>query len=116
MSHPPDWLSEPCPSWCCGDHEGQEHPADRRHFSDLPTVPVTTLVRHVSADHPSTIERDAAATDFTVELSRYVGDQDIWLFVGDEGEGIEVSLESARRLHRAMDEVLHAESTPQSSP
>lgn len=41
----PDWLDEPCPNWCHGDHTGQELPADRYHLSDQVLVPVITKER-----------------------------------------------------------------------
>lgn len=30
----PEWLDEPCPAWCHGDHSGQDFEADRKHLSE----------------------------------------------------------------------------------
>src|SRR5699024_8393614 len=38
----PEWLDEPCPAWCHGDHSGQDFEADRKHLSETVTVPVIT--------------------------------------------------------------------------
>ena len=36
----PEWLDEPCPNWCHGDHSGQDFREDRKHLCEQVLVPV----------------------------------------------------------------------------
>ncbi|WP_374699909.1 DUF6907 domain-containing protein [Microbacterium sp. B24] len=84
-----------CPSWCSGDHEGQDHAQDRYHFSPQVLVPVVTTER---GTRPG-----AEATEFAVLASQPVGQAtDIWVAVVGERQFIEVTVESAVRLHVAL--------------
>ncbi|MGO1292286.1 MAG: DUF6907 domain-containing protein [Micrococcaceae bacterium] len=93
----PDWLTEPCPSWCCGDHRGQHHPADRVHFSEARLVPVIERLR---ARDPSSgeIQVYASACDAALVAVQAVGERDVWVSIGTEEHQVEVSVESIRRL------------------
>lgn len=33
----PFWQIEPCPTWCIDGHEDDDHPDDRKHYSDWHT-------------------------------------------------------------------------------
>lgn len=92
-----DWLTEPCPSWCCRDHRGQHHPADRVHFSDAQLVPVIERLRaHDFASGEICLY--ASACDAALMAMQPVGDRDVWVSIGTEKHQVEVSVESIRRL------------------
>lgn len=99
----PSWLDEPCPTWCAGLHDEAEQPADRRHASYHPTVPVIRIDdRDTDQQTP---RRFVAADEFELVRHRQVGDAEEWVYLGDgEGSGqrLEITIESARRLARAL--------------
>ena len=94
----PDWLDEPCPSWCEGDHSGQQFPADRRHQTELRIVPVVERNRRWRAAEYGGCAKLIDAGELHVLAVRDLDDADIWVVVANDQQRIEVSLESARRL------------------
>lgn len=106
MSERPEWLNEECPPWCRGDHSGQEMPTDRLHASAIDGVPVITMNRHRPAEPGRELLRVVEASEFDVTRHRFVGDAETWVSVGDDQQHIELTLESARRLHIALGRVL----------
>ena len=139
-----DWNYSPsdCPSWCCGDHEGQMHPEDAIHSSCLPPQPVISRTRaeqgaawdqvdlwsQDAPPAPQTAREDSEpfidpfapslqrenregpfideATYFDVVRMQWVAGGDEWLFVGDGRSSWLITLESARRIFRAMGQIL----------
>lgn len=100
----PEWLVEPCPKWCHGDHSGQELPADRNHLSDQVLVPVITKGRAPSWRRiPGDL---VAADDLTIAISQRVGDREAWLAIVNDTQNVEVSLESVARLSAALAAVI----------
>lgn len=101
----PDWLSEPCPGWCSGDHRGQAFPADRRHESEHVLVPVIQRRTEWSTRdlHPThVVEPDA----LTLAVVREVEQAETWVAVASDHQCLEITLESARRLHGALGRLL----------
>lgn len=104
--HPrPAWLTESCPSWCSGDHDGQNYPVDRLHLSSMTTIPVIERVRIRDAETTQIIPQ-AEPVEATVVIVQMVGDRDVWVAVGTETQQLEVTLESARRLHHHLARLL----------
>lgn len=99
----PSWLTEPCPKWCSGYHEGQQHPADHQHQSPQRWHPAVILQR--GHDERGVI-RYAAATEFCVVAVRYVDEDDTWVAIATETQQLEFSHESAKRLHAEIDGLL----------
>lgn len=99
----PLWLHEPCPDWCNRDHAGQHMRADRTHLSDIVTVPVIER-------HPGWVddaEDDSAEDVYTPEVAslvlvRQVGHPETRVAIATEQYALEVTVESARRLHREL--------------
>ncbi|MGO1532374.1 hypothetical protein BSP109_02792 [Brevibacterium sp. Mu109] len=92
----PEWLDEPCPAWCHGDHSGQEFQTDRKHLSDQVLMPVITQGRAPSWRHiPGDV---VVADDLTIAIYQRVGDRETWLVIANDTQNVEVSLESAARL------------------
>lgn len=102
----PEWLTEVCPAWCCGDHSGQDHPVDRVHFSDPVLVPVIERVRTVDRVGLEVVPVPTA-TEASLMLVQGVGDDDVWISISTETHLLEVSAESLRRLYRPLGELLH---------
>jgi hypothetical protein len=95
----PSWQLDDCPAWCVVDHREDDHPDDRVHRTDAPSVPVIARSRRFDPD--LTFEVDAA--DFEVGVSRRDGDVETWIYVGGgSGQQIEITRESAARLVRAL--------------
>lgn len=71
----PEWLQEPCPHWCHGDHSGQEHPTDRKHLTDQTLVPVITQgpERRWQREFKDVIK----AEDMTIAVYRRIGDYEV---------------------------------------
>ena len=105
MNPRPSWQLDDCPAWCAVDHSEEDHPDDRSHRTDAPSVPVIARTRRFDDG----LAFETEAMDFEVGMSRRDGDADTWIYVGAGGEQqIEVSRESARRLLRALDARLRA--------
>lgn len=96
-----------CPSWCSGDHEGQDHPSDRYHQSVLTLVPVVIPARRSRAGRAGDGDPNSESTEFSVQASRSVrGDRTIWVAIVGEQQYIDVTLESAIRLYDALGQLL----------
>lgn len=98
-------VAQACPyEWCTTPHGATSHPDDEDHRSDGILVPIVARGR----------ERGAPPTKTEVEMGllRRTLDDETW-FVIDDGNSVhlEVPVESARRLIRAVlgDESLRAE-------
>ena len=100
----PEWLTEACPSWCDGDHRGQQHADDRKHFAEHELVAV------VAQDHVCGFVRGQAPPSYPdemiVSVFRRVGEWETWVAASTDHQRVEVSLESARRLYDALGRVL----------
>lgn len=104
----PSWLTESCPAWCAGQHAESDFPDDRAHSSDTPSVPVIRTDHVLQGD---AVRHCIAAADFEVVRRRGInGDGDEWIYVGDgigTGQHLEITVESARRLARALATLLN---------
>lgn len=88
-----------CPHWCSGDHEDQDHAQDRYHHTPQVLIPVV-----VNAPGVGPV---AEATEFAVLASQPVDSAgEIWVAVVGERQFIEVTVESAARLHTALGALL----------
>lgn len=93
----PHWLTEPCPSWCDGDHTGQEHVVDRRHQTELAALPA--IVRHCDQSNSDQEQHETAvAEEVIVVMHRRVGGGETWVAIAAERQGIEISVETANRI------------------
>ncbi|WP_300343897.1 hypothetical protein [Nesterenkonia sp.] len=100
----PDWLNEPCPAWCHGDHSGQEFPEDRKHLRVQMLVPV---ILQGPAPRWWNIPGDVVvAEELLIAVYRRVGDRETWLAIANDSQNLEVSLESAARLSGKLAEVI----------
>ena len=93
-----------CPVWCIGHNaDAPDKDNDHLHEATPALVPCITLER--TTDETGTIHHHSAATEFTLvryQYPQYRHDSDTWLYIGDGSHGLDISLESARRLVRAL--------------
>ncbi len=103
-SDPSTRLTEACPHWCDRDHDDHPPPPDGRHQSTPIWLPVTTLHRSTGDALPR--RRDAVAEDAWLLAMRYMGDRETWVAIATEHQQIELTPESAARLHDALGTLL----------
>lgn len=97
----PDGLTEPCPSWCGGDHTGQELLADRRHESDYLVIPIIQR-----RDGYAAPEEMPEGDELTVVAARNMGARETWVAIANDRQHVEISPECAERLHAALGTLL----------
>uniref|UniRef100_UPI003D6D575E DUF6907 domain-containing protein n=1 Tax=Microbacterium proteolyticum TaxID=1572644 RepID=UPI003D6D575E len=101
----PSGCESSCPAWCSGDHEGQDLPSDRYHQSVQTLVPVVIPVRLSNATRDGEQRHEAA--EFSLQASQSVsGDRTVWVAIVGERQFIDVTLESAARIHTALGALL----------
>ena len=89
------------PAWCAVDYHDEPHPEDRRCESEVVPVPTVMLFRFRS-QVTGRIEQVADVADFSIVATQWAGDAEVWVRIGGDAQRIEVTLESARRLHRTL--------------
>lgn len=102
-----------CPVWCrglmCGDTDemgAHIHPDDQRHESQTFLVPALTRhVRRSSLGAP--LEVRVTTEEFSVLLHHRDDAPEVWVAIaGDSSNVVEITLESATRLHAALGALL----------
>lgn len=96
----PDWLTEPCPAWCDGEHADQHLEADRRHHSDYFVVPI--IQQHYWPHGSLRVGDDVEADELNVLAFRDVGARETWIALANDQQKLELTAESAKRLHAAL--------------
>ena len=92
-----------CPAWCIGhDADAPDRDNDYLHEATSALVPCIALER--TTDGAGTIHHHPTATELTLVRYQYPHDSDTWLYIGDgsRSHGLDITLESARRLTRAL--------------
>ena len=90
-----------CPGWCIGhnaDAPGKDN--DHLHEATPALIPCITLER--ATDEGGTIHHHPTATELSLVRYQYRTGDDTWLYIGDGSRGLDISLESARRLVSAL--------------
>lgn len=93
----------PCPSWCVRDHADQD-PDDQLHEGHTQLVGVVILERS-PGETPNSIARHAVAAELAITRYQYPDDPDEWIYIGDGRHGLDLSIESVRRLVRVLGRV-----------
>lgn len=107
-SHPNTHTeAPPCPSWCVRDHADQD-PADQLHEGHTRLVGAITLERS-PGETPNSIARHAVATELAITRYQYPDDPDEWIYIGDGRHGLDLSIESVRRLVRVLGRVVEGQ-------
>ena len=103
-SHPNTHTeTPPCPSWCVRNHADQD-PDDHLHEGHTRLLAAITLERSPGTA-PNTILRQAIATELTITRYQYPDDPDEWIYIGDGTHGLDLSVESVRRLVWVLERV-----------
>lgn len=94
-----------CPAWCIG-HDADAPDKDDDHLHEVtPTlIPCISLER--TTDETGTIHHHPTATELTLVRYQYRTGDDTWLYIGDGSQGLDVTLESARRLVRVLEQYM----------
>ena len=86
----------PCPSWCVRNHADQD-PDDQLHEGRTQPLGAITLKR-LPGETPNSIAHHAVATELAITRYQYPDDPDEWIYIGDDAHGLDLSVESVRRL------------------
>lgn len=70
-------------------------------------MPVVLLERH--SENGVHVMRDVIGAEFDIVRYRYLTGHHDWLYIGDNAHQLDLSWESAQRLHAVLGEVLGAE-------
>jgi hypothetical protein len=94
----PSWRVSTCPEWCARDHDKADVDGDRDHLSKVTYSPVIRLLRASEDRGPS--RREAVAADTVLGVFQGPDEPHPWISIGfsEEGEHLELSIDSARRL------------------
>lgn len=96
----PTWQRGKCPRWCVIDHTEHDLPLDQAHRDAGTDIPATLRRKYFAG---STLTHEIAPGTITFGRWRHDADNEDWVLIGDnEGEEIEMSLNSFRRLVRAL--------------
>lgn len=85
-----------CPPWCVRDHAGQG-PDDQLHEGHTRLLGAIALERS-PGETPNSIVRHTVATELAITRYQYPDDPDEWIYIGDDAHGLDLSIESVRRL------------------
>jgi hypothetical protein len=92
-----------CSVWCVGhDTDAPDTADDHVHEATPALVPRIALERNT--DEAGTIQHHPAAVELSLARYQYRTGDDTWLYIGDgsRSHGLDITLESARRLTRAL--------------
>ena len=110
MATPADHVEEnntppttSCPAWCIGHDAGApDKPDNHLHEATPALVPCISLER--TTDDAGAIQHHLAAVELSLVRYQYRTCDDTWLYIGDgsRSHGLDITLESARRLTRVL--------------
>jgi hypothetical protein len=90
-----------CPAWCISHNADTPDKADDHlHEATSSLIPCITLER--TTDETGTIHHHPTAVELSLVRYQYRTGDDTWLYIGDGSRGLDISLESARRLVRVL--------------
>ena len=92
-----------CPAWCIG-HDAGAAGGDDDHVHEATSALVPCIALERTTDEAGTIHHHPTATELTLARYQYPHDKETWLYIGDgsRSHGLDITLESARRLTRVL--------------
>jgi len=96
-----------CPAWCIGhDADAPDKDDDHLHEATPALMPCIALER--TTDEIGTIHHHPTATELTLVRYQCPHDSDTWLYIGDgsRSHGLDITLESARRLVKVLEQYM----------
>ena len=97
-----------CPAWCIGHNAAALDEADD-HLHEAAPALMPCIVLERTTDEAGTIHHHPTATELTLVRYQYPHGSDTWLYIGDGHHGLDITLESARRLVRVLGRYIHDE-------
>ena len=79
-----------CPAWCIG------------HLHKAAPTFVSCIALERSTDGTGSIQHYPASVELSLVCYQYRTGDDIWLYIGDGSRGLDITLESARRLMEVL--------------
>lgn len=94
-----------CRGWCiCRDAGAPDRGDDYVHEA-IPSL-VPSIALEYSTDEAGSILHHPTATELTLVRYQYRTGDDTWLYIGYGSQGLDVTLESARRLMRVLEQYM----------
>ena len=92
-------LTATCPAWCIG-YDADAPDKDDDHLHEATPVLMPCIALEHSTDGTGSIQHHPAAVELSLVRYQYRTGDDIWLYIGDGSHthGLDITLESARRL------------------
>lgn len=92
-----------CPAWCI-DHDADGPDEADDHLHEATPALVRCIVLERSTDDAGAIQHYPAAVELSLVRYQYPHDRDTWLYIGDGSRShcLDITLESAQRLMRAL--------------
>lgn len=107
MSEQSNGPADPdCPQWCRAQHDDEIHPDDRRHESEIVVVPVVENAPTSAPAGNGAAHRQPDSAEVFLVIHQQLGEPDVWVALGAGGRGMDLSLESAQRVHLALGDLL----------
>lgn len=95
-----------CPQWCRAQHGDEIHPDDHRHESKIVVIPVVENARTSSSAGNGAAHRRPDSAEVFLVVHQQLDEPDVWVSLGVDGRGADLSLESAQRVHQALEDLL----------
>ncbi|MVT26658.1 DUF6907 domain-containing protein [Nesterenkonia alkaliphila] len=95
-----------CPQWCRAQHGDEIHPDDRRHESEIVVIPVVKNTRTTAPAGNGAAHRRPDSAEAFLVIHQQLDESDVWIGLGADGRGMDLSLESAQRVHQALGDLL----------
>lgn len=92
-----------CPAWCIG-HDADAPDKDDGHLHEATPALMPCISLERTTDETGTIHHHPTATELTIVRYQYPQDSDTWLYIGDGSRGLDITLESARRLVKVLEQ------------
>ncbi|WP_423842583.1 hypothetical protein [Actinomyces naeslundii] len=96
-----------CPAWCIG-HNADAPGKDNDHLHEATPALIPCIALERTTNETGTIHHHPTATELTLVRYQYPHDSDTWLYIGDgsRSHGLDITLESARRLVRVLEQYM----------
>lgn len=92
-----------CPAWCIG-HDADAPGKDNDHLHEATPALMPCIALERTTDDAGAIQHYPAAVELSLVRYQYPHDRDTWLYIGDGSRShcLDITLESAQRLMRAL--------------
>ncbi|GAA3664148.1 DUF6907 domain-containing protein [Microbacterium marinilacus] len=106
----PERLTEHCPAWCDGQHDEQRLLEDQRHHSEYEIAAVIQHRQRIPG--ADTAPDEVEADELNIVAYRDVDARETWVVIANDRQHVEVTAESAARVHVALGQLLKRITAP----